>query len=402
MQQCWHHEPEQRPVFDDVMSALEEMVEILEGSMLGAMAREAVHEEYPSQLGGGSDALAGQQRQGGEDSPAVATAIAAAGGASGMNGRSVSAADPTVGGIKDEAAFDEMDFLNQTLTWDDVLELEQKINMQELQLEVVTLRRELEDARMNQSKSMTANHHRSMQSKDEIMEEHAEELRRLETSVLQERMRQKIKLRKRLKQNKRKSRPDVNYALSLINNPKKLAQRLDEVNSALEKPRPSCSPRLRRRAGTGGMMEAWRRLRLSRRRGRRGRLKFEWRNSLSTGHKLCYTLRAARSATQFSLIFQQFSNALVFLSFTTTTFARGTRRPRGASSLLLRGARTRAPPLYRLRNVGVGEPRCPSFCSFSRPLEPPPPRARARARASEGELIPALYNIMAFSLGRKR
>ena len=32
-----------------------------------------------------------------------------------MNGRSVSA-DPTVGGIKDEAAFDEMDFLNQTLT----------------------------------------------------------------------------------------------------------------------------------------------------------------------------------------------------------------------------------------------------------------------------------------------
>ena len=126
-----------------------------------------------------------------------------------------------------------MDFLNQTLTWDDVLELEQKINMQELQLEVVSLRRELEDARVNQSRSMTDNHHRSMQSKDEIMEEHAEELRRLETSVLQERMRQKIKLRKRLKQNKRKSRPDVNYALSLINNPKKLAQRLDAVNNAL-------------------------------------------------------------------------------------------------------------------------------------------------------------------------
>ena len=148
-------------------------------------------------------------------------------------GGNTSVADPTVGGIEDEAAFDEMDFLNQTLTWDDVLELEQKINMQELQLEVVSLRRELEDARMNQSRSMTDNHHRSMQSKDEIMEEHAEELRRLETSVLQERMRQKIKLRKRLKQNKRKSRPDVNYALSLINNPKKLADRLDAVNNAL-------------------------------------------------------------------------------------------------------------------------------------------------------------------------
>ena len=32
----------------------------------------------------------------------------------------------------------------------------------------------------------------------------------------------------------------MNYALSLINNPKKLAQRLDEVNSALEEtPSPS-------------------------------------------------------------------------------------------------------------------------------------------------------------------
>jgi serine/threonine protein kinase len=240
VEQCWHQEPDQRPVFDDVMSALEEMAEILEGSMLGAMAREAVHEEYPSQLGLGG----GQQ---GGDPPAVAAAIAAAGGGEAAGGRggggggggegsiggNASVSDPTVGGINDEAAFDEMDFLNQTLTWDDVLELEQKINMQELQLEVVSLRRELEDARVNQSRSMTDNHHRSMQSKDEIMEEHAEELRRLETSVLQERMRQKIKLRKRLKQNKRKSRPDVNYALSLINNPKKLAQRLDAVNNAL-------------------------------------------------------------------------------------------------------------------------------------------------------------------------
>ena len=237
VEKCWHQEPEQRPAFDDVLSALEEMAKILEGSMLGAMAREAVHEEYPSQLGGDTvvtnqlkEKYDGVLQEG--DSPAVAAAIAAAGEDTPSVGK-ISLSDPTVGGIEDEAAFDEMDFLNQTLTWDDVLELEQKINMQELQLEVVNLRKELEDLRVTHSRAMTDNHHRSMQSKDQIMEEHAEELRRLETSVLQERMRQKIKLRKRLKQNKRNTRPDVNYALSLINNPKKLAKRIDSVNKTL-------------------------------------------------------------------------------------------------------------------------------------------------------------------------
>ena len=54
------------------------------------------------------------------------------------------------------------------------------------------------------------------------MEEHEDELRHLETSILQERMRQKIKLRKRLKAQKNKqTRPDITYALSLLNNPPK-------------------------------------------------------------------------------------------------------------------------------------------------------------------------------------
>ena len=105
--------------------------------------------------------------------------------------------------------------------------------MQELQLEVVTLRRELEDVRAKQSQTMTDNHHRSMQSKEGIMQEHDEELKRLETSILQERMRQKIKLRKRLKLNKRQSRPDVSYALSLINNKGKLQKRMNAANEVL-------------------------------------------------------------------------------------------------------------------------------------------------------------------------
>ena len=69
---------------------------------------------------------------------------------------------------------------------------------------------------------MAVQHHRSMQSKERIMEEHEDELRHLETSILQERMRQKIKLRKRLKMQKNKqTRPDITYALSLLNNPPK-------------------------------------------------------------------------------------------------------------------------------------------------------------------------------------
>jgi len=80
---------------------------------------------------------------------------------------------------------------------------------------------------------MTDNHHRSMQSKEGIMQEHDEELKRLETSILQERMRQKIKLRKRLKLNKRQSRPDVSYALSLINNKGKLQKRMNAANEVL-------------------------------------------------------------------------------------------------------------------------------------------------------------------------
>ena len=73
-----------------------------------------------------------------------------------------------------------------------------------MELEVVTLRRELEQAKRAASQDMAVQHYRSMQSKEQIMEEHEEELRHLETSILQERMRQKIKLRKRLRKQKNK------------------------------------------------------------------------------------------------------------------------------------------------------------------------------------------------------
>ena len=94
--------------------------------------------------------------------------------------------------------------------------------MKDLELEVMTLRRELEQTRRKASQDMAVQHHRSMQSKERIMEEHEDELRHLETSILQERMRQKIKRRKRLKMQKNKqTRPDITYALSLLNNPPK-------------------------------------------------------------------------------------------------------------------------------------------------------------------------------------
>ena len=202
---CWNKIPDERPKFENVLECLEDVTIILEGSMLGAMAREAVHDAYPSQQGVAAE-------NGGSNN-----------GGNGGNG----------GTAEDAAQFEELDFLDQTLTWDDVLELEAKINMQELQLEVVTLRRELEDVRAKQSQTMTDNHHRSMQSKEGIMQEHDEELKRLETSILQERMRQKIKLRKRLKLNKRQSRPDVSYALSLINNKGKLQKRMNAANEVL-------------------------------------------------------------------------------------------------------------------------------------------------------------------------
>ena len=57
---------------------------------------------------------------------------------------------------------DEVDYLSQTLTWEDVLQLEAKVNMQEMQLEVVRLRRELEDLRKAHPQEMADNHHRSM------------------------------------------------------------------------------------------------------------------------------------------------------------------------------------------------------------------------------------------------
>ena len=208
IQRCWLKLPEARPKFDDVLQSLEDVAIILEGSMLGAMAREAVHDAYPSQTG---------------------VVVAGDGGGGGGSGGMLQ--------VGDAAEFEELEFLDQTLTWDDVLELEAKINMQELQLEVVTLRRELEAVRAKQSQTMTDNHHRSMQSKEGIMQEHDEEMKRLETSILQERMRQKIKLRKRLKQNKRNSRPDVSYALSLINNSDQLQKRVQQkrVNGGVGK-----------------------------------------------------------------------------------------------------------------------------------------------------------------------
>ena len=126
----------------------------------------------------------------------------------------------------------EIDYLSQTLTWEDVLQLEAKVNMQEMQLEVVRLRRELEDLRKAHSQEMADNHHRSMQSKQRIMEEHDTELRHLETSILQERMRQKIKLRKRLKSARKEGKPDLGYALSLLNDPKKVIKAYKDSENA--------------------------------------------------------------------------------------------------------------------------------------------------------------------------
>jgi hypothetical protein len=212
---CWLKTPDERPKFENILQCLEDVTIMLEGSMLGAMAREAVHDAYPSQQGD-------HQNDGNKDISDTS-----------LNASSIPFSGNDTNDVQDAAPFEELDFLDQTLTWDDVLELEAKINMQELQLEVVTLRRELEEVRAKQSQKMADSHHRSMQSKEGIMQEHDEELKRLETSILQERMRQKIKLRKRLKNNKKQSRPDVSYALSLINNPGKLQKKIQAVNDAL-------------------------------------------------------------------------------------------------------------------------------------------------------------------------
>ena len=184
MKQCWDRDPGKRPLFPQVIEILEELAETLEGSMLTAMTEETVREEFPS-------------------------------GVNGMEGGAVGSGD-------DALEFVESDFLSQTLSWEDVLNLEAKINLKDMELEVVTLRRELEQAKRAASQDMAVQHYRSMQSKEQIMEEHEEELRHLETSILQERMRQKIKLRKRLRKQKNKqTRPDISYALSLLNNPPK-------------------------------------------------------------------------------------------------------------------------------------------------------------------------------------
>ena len=241
MSRCWIKIPKARPKFEDVLRSLEDVTIILEGSMLGAMAREAVHDAYPSQTGMTEVSGSGMTDEDGNVLENMGNVIGNDGndgnGTSAINNNSSNSSNNNNNNgadVQDATEFEELDFLDQTLTWDDVLELEAKINKQELELEVVTLRRELETIRAKQSQTMTDNHHRSMQSKEGIMKEHDEELRKLENSILQERMRQKIKLRKRLKQNKRKNRPDVSYALSLINNPKKAAARLNETLSSVK------------------------------------------------------------------------------------------------------------------------------------------------------------------------
>ena len=195
MKRCWEKDPELRPKFNDVMEVLEELSETLEGSMLTAMTQETVKEEFPSTNGNGNSNsyIESDGDQNNKESPR-----------------------------KDAVEFAENDFLSQTLSWDDIVNLEQKINMKDMELELIKLRRELDEARRKASQDMAVQHHRSMQSKEKIMEEHEDELRHLETSILQERMRQKIKLRKRLKAQKNKqTRPDITYALSLLNNPPK-------------------------------------------------------------------------------------------------------------------------------------------------------------------------------------
>ena len=196
MKQCWDKDPDLRPKFNDVMEILEELSETLEGSMLTAMTQETVKEEFPS-------------RNNITDSYIESDVT---------DGNNKNKQSPR----KDAVEFAEDDFLSQTLSWDDIVNLEQKINMKDMELELIKLRRELDEARRRASQDMAVQHHRSMQSKEKIMEEHEDELRHLETSILQERMRQKIKLRKRLKAQKNKqTRPDITYALSLLNNPPK-------------------------------------------------------------------------------------------------------------------------------------------------------------------------------------
>ena len=197
MKQCWEKEPDKRPKFNDVMEVLEELSETLEGSMLTAMTQETVKEEFPSRNGAAPGDKGGNDNTGQRESPR-----------------------------QDAVEFVENDFLSQTLSWDDIVNLEQKINMKDMELELIKLRRELDETRRKASQDMAVQHHRSMQSKEKIMEEHEDELRHLETSILQERMRQKIKLRKRLKAQKNKqTRPDITYALSLLNNPKTAQER---------------------------------------------------------------------------------------------------------------------------------------------------------------------------------
>ncbi len=138
VERCWLKDPAARPSFDEVAKGLEELTTILEGSMLGAMAREAVQDAYPSELGGTFVVTDGDRET--KDSPAVAAAITAAAGARGGGGTGGAGAAAAGGAgegdgeIEDMAQFDEMDFLDQTLTWDDVRELEQKINIQEMQV----------------------------------------------------------------------------------------------------------------------------------------------------------------------------------------------------------------------------------------------------------------------------
>ena len=217
--QLWHSDPLQRPNFETIIDSLEKLSAVLEGSMLSAMAQETVMDMEESM----SDfVVIDTPRDDDSSSPSDAA----------QNGAGSSKEPKVTEDALGEQNQDEIDYLSQTLTWEDVLQLEAKVNMQEMQLEVVRLRRELEDLRKAHSQEMADNHHRSMQSKQRIMEEHDTELRHLETSILQERMRQKIKLRKRLKSARKEGKPDLGYALSLLNDPKKVIKAYKDSENA--------------------------------------------------------------------------------------------------------------------------------------------------------------------------
>ena len=251
MRSLWHKDPALRADFDVVMVALDETNVVLEGAKLTLMAQDTVTRMASGPRSGSAD-FATDFNGGGihqfcdlgiGDRPGQAFGavheLSAAGAAAARAGMEHASAQAKTA-MMDHLDIDDWDdtFMNNTMTWEDILQFESKAELEGARKEITRLKQTLAVRQREQSVQLAQAHSRTLQTKERILAEHREELAGLQKALLKERIRQKKKLRDRLKKLGREIKPDLDFTLKLLGKLDRMDP--DAAAAAIMSPRMVC------------------------------------------------------------------------------------------------------------------------------------------------------------------